>query len=321
MLALDWNPKQRGHIFELPPNDPKTLERPKSVTFADSIPFEVMTVSQAGPVKILKIFTMLDEIFEQKILTIYSLYSYEFLSYKITDDTTLNQLLELIEEDLGIIKSDIDFILPLEQTIEQIDNNTKPIDLFLSNFYDKPMLYVIKKSKKSELILKDDIRPDIPITIQLLLENDKLKLKQHIMKHFMNNCYHFVRNEKILYETFLNGIKNYVLLLNHEITLYRSKMQEMSKLSYGIRGSMNLYKIILNKNKEILSTKCYNNNEILTQTTLNWDEQQLKLGQNIIKLCEATDKILIRFESVLRRSRELIVNDIIEKPKLHLFDL
>lgn len=252
MLALEWNPKQRGHVFEQPPVEarPPQSVAQRTVTFADNV----------APVKVLKIFTLLDNIFSIKYLTIFSIQTYQMLSFKIDETTNMSELYERIEEETEIDRNEIELILPLEQTIEMIDDQTKAIDLYVQKLYDKPMLYVMRRPMLSSqrthvTILNNDVRPVIPKSIQMLLENDKIKLKPHILRQFMNNCYYFVRHEKQLYDMFIDGIKNYVLCLNHEITIFKKAIQDMQKTVYGIRGSYELYKVMLSKNKEILGAK------------------------------------------------------------------
>lgn len=253
MLALEWNPKQRGHVFEQPINEtlkPSTSSSTRTVTFAENV----------APVKVLKIFKFLDEILDMKYLTIFSIQTYQLLSFKIDENTSMSELYERIEEETEIDRNEIEIILPLEQTIEKIDDKTKAIDLYVQKMYNKPMLYVMQRpmlssQRKHVAILNNDVKPVIPKTIQMLLGDDKIKLKPHILRQFVNNCYYFVRHEKQFYEMFIDGIKNYVLCLNHEISIFKKTIQDMQKTAYGIRGSYDLYKVMLNKNKEILGTK------------------------------------------------------------------
>lgn len=255
VLALEWNPKQRGHVFEQPKTQTSRTappSSPRTVTFAEDV--------QTGPVKVLKIFTLLDEILNTKIITIFSLYNYKFISFIINETTTISELKEFLEKETDINRNEIEFVLPIDQTIEKIDENTKAIDLYIPKFYDKPMLYVMRRpirvaGRDQTPITNENIKPVIPRNIQMLFENDKTKLKPHILKQFINNCYYFVREEKRLYDVFIDGIKNYIWCIDHEITIFKEKIQEMQRAVYGIAGSYNLYKDVLFRNKEMLTSK------------------------------------------------------------------
>jgi hypothetical protein len=52
-----------------------------------------------------------------------------------------------------------------------------------------------------------------------------------------------------------------------------------------------------------------------------WEEQSTKLEFNVLKLTEATDKINKRYESVLKRSREVLVNNLLKNPHEDVYDL
>ncbi|EAT37467.1 AAEL010548-PA, partial [Aedes aegypti] len=71
-LALEWNPKQRGHP------------------------------SNGQPVQVLKIFSMLDSILSKKILTMFCLYDFRFLSIEIDETTDLETLCSAITSQTGI---------------------------------------------------------------------------------------------------------------------------------------------------------------------------------------------------------------------------
>ncbi len=127
-LALEWNPKQRGHIFETPAT--------KSVTFDDMS-------NNLPPISILKIFTMLDEILSKKILTVFCLYTYQSYSYDIDASTTMNDFLDMIEKSTTIPKDKIRLTIPVDNHhVENIDEKTRPIDLYFDKYFDKPMLFV-----------------------------------------------------------------------------------------------------------------------------------------------------------------------------------
>lgn len=230
--------------------------------------------------------------------------------------------MESIEESTGINKTDIEIILPLEQSIDKIEETTKPIDLFIENFYESPMLFIVKKPiltfGKSELILSEQNKPNLPENLQKLFENDKIKLKPQILKHFASNACYFVRQEHKVYKNFINGLKDYTLQLNHEITVYKNHVSDMMKKVFSLRGSIDLYSSTLDETKNKLQTS----EDKINQTFVFWDEQKDKIKINITKLCDGSDKITTRFDSVLRRSRESVTNKIFESIlKCDFYDL
>lgn len=279
-LALEWNPKQRGHVFETSPS--------KSVSFADMS-------NNLPPISILKIFTMLDEILSKKILTVFCLYTYQSYSYNIDGTTTMNDFLDSIEKSTTIPKDKIRLTIPVDNhQLENIDENTKPIDLYFEKYFDKPMLFV----GYSGMVMKSDNLVGMPELVQLVFADFKMKLKPHILKRFVYNVFYFIRNEQKKYVTALDGFYNYSLQLNHQIELYEANINKMLKSAYGLSGGIKLLDRMLKKVS----------NE---QSCLR--EQCQKLQINIGVLIGACDKIVKRFRSVQRRSRESLNNSLLEK--------
>jgi len=200
---------------------------------------------------------MLDEILSKKILIIFSLYNYVFLSYEIDETMTMAQLIKLIENDTQITEKEIQLILPVlpvlpvRHKISKIDHNTKPIDLYLNDVFDTPMVYVLKR----ESILQKSFNPVIPNLIKEILEDTKTKLSPHILRQFSSNSYYFIKNEQKLYKTMLNGVKEYALYLNDEILTYKDEINKMRKLVYNVQGNIEEYLITFNHTKEKLQEK------------------------------------------------------------------
>jgi inhibitor of nuclear factor kappa-B kinase subunit beta len=163
----------------------------------------------------------------------------------------MDDIMEFIEAKTGILKHEICLVLCLEQKLSKIDENTKPIDFYIPNFHDKPMLYIIR----DKFLLQSIIKPTIPKSVADVFQNIKTKLKPHVLKHFITNAYFFIRNEQSLYVTALEGIKNYALHLNEEIVKYRPEVVSLNRLSTSMIGSIESHKIVLNHTKEKLHEK------------------------------------------------------------------
>lgn len=287
-LALEWNPKQRGHVFEMPAT--------KSVSFADD------AGNILPPISILKIFTMLDDILSKKILTVFCLYTYESYSYDIDQTTTMDDFLNMLEKSTSIPKEKIRLTIPVDNhLVETIDENTKPIDLYFDKYFDKPMLFV----GYSGMLMKSDNAIGMPELVEVIFNDFKMKLKPHILKRFVYNVFHFIRNEQKKYVTVLDGFYNYSLQLNHHIELYETNINKMLKLVYGLNGAIKLLDRMLSRQKVKY--------EQLDQQLAQFVEQCQKLQLNIGVLTGACDKIVKRFRSVHRRSRESLNIPLLEK--------
>ncbi|XP_063699009.1 inhibitor of nuclear factor kappa-B kinase subunit alpha [Culicoides brevitarsis] len=282
-IALEWNPKQRGYAFESAvKNDSST----KSVQFAEK------------PEPALKIFTLLDEALEKRLLTVFSLHNYQFYEFEITENTTMNELLLEISKETTIPVPEIEAFLPLEQQMDRIDEQTKPIFLFNPDLSDSPMLYVLKSGQ----IYNQVVPPQIPKSIQDVFRDAKVKLKAHTLRHFARNSVFFVQNEQKLYATLMKAIKTYALCLNDRIIKSKPSIIQMLRNSFTLKGAMNEF----NENVEHTKTKIP---EVLSQS---YFDQCSKVESNINALCEASERISRRYDSALRRSQEAINAEILK---------
>lgn len=233
-IALEWNPKQRGSVFEQPKHT-----KPKTVSFADGEKQSSNEIDgNVAPVQVLKIFTLLDDILKRKILTIFCLHSYEYLSYEISESSTMDWLIENIEKDTKISKDKIYFTISLNNQ-NKIGECHKPLDFYIENYYDKPMLYV----RKMDISVKrnDIINENVPKSVQLVLKNPDIELKPFMFKNYLYDTYYFIHKEQEKYVEYLNGFRNYVLEQNHDITVYEVVVNRMIRMLYSLEGSLKMY--------------------------------------------------------------------------------
>lgn len=293
VLALEWAPKQRGYVFEPPPPQPPTspVTKPKSVSFAENVSQPIAN----APVHVLKLFTMLDDILAQKILTAFCLHTCQYLSYPIDGGTTLEALCGQIESQTGIPAAELRFTIDLENSdVTKVEPTTRPIHLYIPNHFDRPMVYVSRAAKTIEP------RLEIPQTIQEILENPKQKLKLHIYKRFAYNAHWFIRMEQQKYMEMLRGFHTYALQLNHECIEHEPTVTRMLRLVYGLEGAANMY----GKTIESVQTNFGSVNGELRK--VYWSDQLAKLSGHIAKLTLASEKIQQRYRSALRRSQEAV---------------
>lgn len=298
-LALEWNPKQRGCVFETS----DTNQNKKS--------------SETPPVQVLKFFRSIDDIQATKILTIFVLTNHKYLSFEIDENTTNNELLAFIERETNIPTSECHIIVSKENAAAD-DNGSyrsdKPIDLYIHDNFDKPMVFVAKivdfdsnlpatLGDKNVCNQSDEIiaEADVPMSVQSVLRHHEQRLKLHSLRKFANDTLYFVRNENNKYKTCLDGWYNFSLQLNHKIDTCQTNVRQMQSTIYGVFGALELYKETLQLAQE----------KLIDDTT--WFDQHSKLQQNVELLVNACDKITIRFGSVYRRCREMCQHELLVK--------
>ncbi|XP_031620387.1 inhibitor of nuclear factor kappa-B kinase subunit alpha [Contarinia nasturtii] len=302
-LALEWNGKQRGSIFEK----------------SNSVSNENVNVA---PVQTLKFFETVDHILEQKILTIFVLTNHKHLNFLVDDNTTNADFLSFIEQETRIPISKCYIITSTENCLSKdIDSYqshqqfNKPIDLYIDNYFDKPMVFVTQCGgvgstmavSECELNKDDDVSYviDLPASVRCVLNSPENRLKIHSLWKFARDTLYFVRKEINTYKTCLDGWLCFARQLANEIEMCQSNVRKMQTLVYGTRGSLELFKQTL----DILHEKQH--------CDAKWLEQYTKIMQNVERLVTACNKIEIRYGSVHRRIREISHNELLIKMNTH----
>lgn len=297
-LAFEWHPKQRGCVFEKP-----------SSTESMDLP----------PVQVLKFFQIVDEILEKKILTIFVLTNFSYHSMEINENTTNDDLFAFIEQKAHIPRSKCHIIIPADNHPAGIDTTeqfNKPIELYVDECFDKPMIFVLKIGGIGSTAVTSPDKPtedepisvDLPISVKNVLANQEKRLKTQSLRKFATDTLHFVRSENRKYKMCLVGWHNFALQLNHDIEMWQQKVKNVQMLIYGLRGALELYKQTL----EMVDKKNINLNG-------NWLDLDEKIALNIGRLVEACDKITIRYGSVSRRIRGTSGTDLLFKRNTHDF--
>lgn len=285
-LALEWNPKQRGHTFK----------NPTSKMSASSTPTDGSTIS-LPPILELRIFSMLDHILRQRILTMFCLHSYKRLSYEINEVTSMTTLKTLIAKDTGIPVDRIRFVLHIAHPspLDKVDDRpeAKPMEMFWPDQDEqlqRPMCYVYS--------VGDAIRKLDPVkhssVVSDVLTNPKPIQKPHIIKRFGYETFYTVRCEQRKYIDLFEGLQSLALRLNHEVVIHEHVVQRMIRMAYNLEGSMSV---------------------VNTFPDLPSREDLVKMSGNIASVIEACEKINKRYKSLVRRSNEAIGNRLVVNEK------
>lgn len=294
-LALEWNPKQRGYVFER------------------SQMLDPSSSDGSAPVQVLKFFQRVEDILAKKILTIFVLNSHRIISMEIDENTTKEEFFGFIEQVAHIPISKCHVILRTANTLNGTRSFDKPIDLYMEGCFDEPMIFV---TKIDNLLTENNIDDDKPIpvnmphTIQNVLTNHEKRLKTHVLRKFASDTLHFVRAENRNYKLCLEGLYHFATQLNSDIELCQQNVKQMQTSIYGALGSLALYGQTL----QII-------NEAGSHLDAVWFDQREKIAQNINRLISACDKIALRYSSLHRRIREVNQNDLLMKRAQDFYDL
>lgn len=281
-LALEWNPKQRGSIFEKPTEVQKG----------------------AAPIQVLKFFQQIDDILAKKFLTIFVLTNHRCYSMEITDDTTNDDLFAFIAQEAEI---------PIDQChvvgTGEPKEFSKPMELYVDGGVDKPMAFAVQISLQDVSNDEHDIvTVKLPASVESVLTNHEQRMKVHSLRKFASDALHLVRNENRSYKTCLDGWFCLAQQLADEIEACQPKVRQMQCLIYGVFGALELFKQTI----DIAGVDS-------AETHVTCADQHAKIVQNMERLMRACDKITARFESVHRRIRDVFQFDLLVKRNAHEF--
>ncbi|XP_055379637.1 inhibitor of nuclear factor kappa-B kinase subunit beta isoform X2 [Condylostylus longicornis] len=285
-LALEYDGKQRGSQFvESNLKSNTNLAEPPKLVF--------------------KFYSELDKIINAKILKIFCLTSYKFLSYIIYDNTTMEELKHKIEKITSIPSSEMYFIIPIESNVDQIKADTKPIDFFIKNS-DEVMLYVTQINKICE-------KPSDPLISHVIQDVLKMKKDEKIepfyFKEFIRHVVCTLRKEQLHYVTLLNGLKNYALNLNDSIEKNQSNKDEMKNKTLIAMTKVNSHVASVSHTRNKIEENCLM--DVGEQYLSKWEQNCNKLQEETQRFVEAYLKVVQRFDSILRRSRKVLDSKIL----------
>uniref|UniRef100_A0A182SDM2 IkappaB kinase n=1 Tax=Anopheles maculatus TaxID=74869 RepID=A0A182SDM2_9DIPT len=298
-LALEWNPKQRGYVPYTKADAPPPTSNGENGSAGGQQPEE------SKPSTVLKIFSLLDQILEKRILVLFSLYDCRWIDLEVTPETGMETLRDHVYRVTGIPVDDIDFILPLEQKQTAVGSDTRPYDLYLPEFYGKPMVYVVHRGNR-ESIVQRDLKPRIPKSITDVFQNIKTQLKPHMLRQFIANSYYFIAQEQRLYLQVLDGIRNYGLMLNDGIARRKDEIGQMNKVVYAILGGVEYHKLTVFHARDALNVDQQIPSETFEMAAQQWIRDSARIESNVRKLAEMADTVTKRYESVLKRSRDAL---------------
>lgn len=294
-LALEWNPKQRGCIFETVSKNP-TEQQTNNANNVLAQPASV-----APPKHVLKFFDTIDNWLSQKLLTIFTLANHKLMSMPVTERTTTAELCAFIEQKASIPAGKCHII---NCQSKSLNDNSKPIDLYRDDCsLDEPMIFVMQIKSASTANgsasnvnnIDNTIFPtDIPITVQNVLKNPEKSLKPHSLRQFARDALHFVRMENSKFKLSLNGWFVFAEQLSHDIERCQSDVRRMQSAIYGLASALDLFKMTQQMAIEQQSAAP---TEFASTT---------KIAQNLECLENACDKIALRHSSLHRRCREIV---------------
>lgn len=289
-LALEWDPKLRGR------------DSPSKVTF--DIPSEVRSANNSGNVIM---FSLLEQILEKKIITIFSVSTLSRVAYEINDTTTIKDLKCWIYEETKIATED-------QIIISQITYSYLSDDEIVANYWDENMAIMLYTYNKKKMV-DDAAIPIVPKAVQRVLEHPKTLFNYRNSQNLYRNAFYFVISQMELYEALINGIvfraESLKQVSKQLLLKYNNVDKDIGKLLARVEVLINMTNLGKNHigsiTENAMSANILDSFGTIFKDTDNLLEETQKLHQ-------AWSQMSVRLQSAARRSNE----DISSKVKAFL---
>ncbi|XP_046665682.1 inhibitor of nuclear factor kappa-B kinase subunit alpha [Homalodisca vitripennis] len=266
-LALEWNPKKRG---------------------------------RTQPDNKLGIFSLLDEILSQKIVTVFCVSMLANHSYQVDSATAVSTLQLWIERDTRQPVNEQLLLLP---SGKQLTQNNMAIDCWNPN--EITMLYVFDQTTFSLPYVK--VADRVPALVRWLMENPKEALEYHHQKHVWRHAVFFLRQEYELYQLFLEAYAVKMLSLLEQS--YELSQQE-SAVGTEIEHLVAMQK--MSSDTLEFDSKCYGRHlgsipslAGLGKLMTGWATEMNSMAQRVASYREALTAMRARVQEAHRRTGSL----------------
>ncbi|XP_075976747.1 inhibitor of nuclear factor kappa B kinase subunit beta [Anticarsia gemmatalis] len=281
-IALEWDPKLRGRVT------------PSRVTF--NIPSE-----QREAASKIVIFDVLEKALAKKIVKIFSVATMSQLAYEIDDSTTIQMLKTKIFNDTKI-QTDEQILITQVQFMEP------PNEDWVTKYWNENIIFFLYSKS---YIMKDNVEPIVPITVQRCLEHPKTMYNFKNSYNLYKDGLYFVMSQMELYDSLINGLFVRTESLKCEGKQLLLKHNSVDKNIGNLLAKQEILKQLVDTGKEHIT----NLRESSTGTNLlgGFDKafkDSDDITERIGKLQNAWSQLTVRLQSATRRSNEAVTGEI-----------
>ncbi|KAI8117179.1 Inhibitor of nuclear factor kappa-B kinase subunit beta [Lucilia cuprina] len=201
----------------------------------------------------LKFYSDLHSIFTKKIVTVFSLKTYEKLYYDIEAFSSLQHFFQRISYDTQIEFNNIFTINPPLHPCKNIQN---PIDYYVPEWSDTSnplnppvMLFVGEFLIQSDLNISEETYFDISDTIKTCMNinpHDE-NIPLWLLQQFEKDVHFILTKEQHYLDCYQMGLQNYVIEIEYNVFKYKYEIEKLNKKISELTGGVKNSNIILNE--------------------------------------------------------------------------
>lgn len=322
-LALEWNPKQRGHVFKQPPQPVDAQQQNRA--------------NQLPPTLELRIFSQLTAVLDKRILQIFDLHTCRTHSIELTGGMTMATFLAWIASATQIPADKVRMVLPVAHPLEErFDMQTSPTVLWWPD-HDGPQLFIYRVDDTmatamtaSTMALRaasnSPVTPPgewpLPDVVRDFVARPppQHKWRPHVVRRFATAAYHACRAEQQRYREALLGWHSLALRLDHAVQLLQPRVETMQRQVYQLDGAVRLMasdtmRLLAEAvaAEQLMGDEAVSTVRHVVVEDGGAHELYAQLMERTRKILEACEKIARRYKSVHRRSQEACHRRVLER--------
>jgi serine/threonine protein kinase len=274
-FLLEWNPAKRGRA----PNKNKEQE--------------------------IVVFDFVDGILSKKIVNVFSVPTYQNLSYEIDDSTAVSTLQHWIKRDTELAIEQQELLLPSGQPFDMTKEACQCwVPQTCTNQSMDTMVYVFRRGS----LAIEQTRPSIPQTVGKMMEGPRNKVEYIHQKRAWAHAVFFLRQEMELYQTFLEALAVKMLHMISNNTRLNEKAQTMVSQLQQMEAQLQLSLESLHFDESEAKKIDFFSEDVVC----SWSRMSSAVGKKITKLKDVVQHLQSKCEAVNKRTLGLQKNPYIK---------
>lgn len=200
----------------------------------------------------LRFYKLLDEILDDKILTVFSLKKYKKCYYNLKSFKNLKEFVDRLCLDNDISLDNIFFITPPSHPKKQLQH---PSDYFVAEWCDSSnkenppvMLYVyeFKKRETAQIEMAEYFAPyKLMKKLMSISPQKAINIPSWLLKQFENEVHFILTKEQNLLTCYMLGLQGFVMELERHVFYYEKHIDVLYDKILKLLGKMELFSVIV----------------------------------------------------------------------------
>lgn len=251
------------------------------------------------------VFDLIEDILSKKIVNVFSVPTYQKVSYEVDDSTAINTLQLWMKRDTGLPVEQQELLLPSGQPF---DTGKEACQCWVPpaphNQISKTMVYLFHRGS----LAIGKVTPSIPPTVGKMMEDPRSRVEYIHQKRAWAHAVFFLRQEMELYQTFMEAYRVKMLhIISNNARLNEQTQAVVSQLQQ-VEAQVQLFVDSLHFDEEKAKKIDFFPEHIVH----SWSRASAALSMRMAKLKEVVSQLQSKCDIANRRTTELQRNPCIK---------